>query len=79
MKQTRKSVIQAQGTFIIREINTIRQALPIVIDLDERIHTDDNPQCDDPTCPCNANTVEADEEYPIVPPARQYEDWQDYL
>ncbi len=33
--------------------------MPVVIMLDEPVHTDEYPYCDDPTCPCHAD-VERD-------------------
>lgn len=67
MKQAKKSTIQTQATFIIQQINNMPTAVPIVIDLDKPLHTAENGyRCNDATCPCNAETVEDIEEYPIA-------------
>lgn len=77
MKHIKKPVIQAQATFIIRQIADMLTAVPIVIDLDPPIHTAENGYtCGDPTCPCHDDDESKAQQ---KTPAQLYEEHlQDY-
>lgn len=46
--------VDKSGCFTARKLdNGTLQIACVVIDLDERIHTDERPFCSDPLCPCH--------------------------
>ena len=48
---------QVEQLYIVTEA---AQVIPVIRyeDGDELIHTDEHPNCEDDTCPCNANVVD---------------------
>ncbi len=43
-------------------------SLPIIVPVDEIVHTPEHPQCDDPMCPCQD---EVEDEIILTPPTEE--------